>query len=108
MNQEPKMNQVEKMNEKREINNFSVPPPITGLISSQLAVPIWRSEKTSGIFPVNPAHLEWVTGEQSWTLIEIMNSRNNILAQIEELKYAAECLEDLINDWETATLPTGD
>lgn len=104
MNQKTK---VDEMNEKREINDFSVPPPTTGLKPAQLAVPIWRSEKLGGIFPVNPAHLEWVIGEQSWTLIEIMNSRNNINEKIEELKYAAECLEDLINDWEKKTITLG-
>ena len=70
------------------------------------AIPIWRSEKP-GFTGKIPAHLEWVTGEQSWTLIEIMNSRNNINEKIEELKYAAECLEDLINDWEKKTITLG-
>ncbi len=104
MNQKTK---VDEMNEKREINDFSVPPPTTGLKSSQLAVPIWKSEKPGGFTGKIPAHLEWVTGEQSWTLIEIMNSRNNINKKIEELKYAAECLEDLINDWEKKTITLG-
>ncbi len=102
MNQEPKT-KVEKMNETREIvADFYQPPPNAGIEDGDAVIPVWRSEKHQ--IP----HLEWVAWPQRsrrMRLIEIMNSRNNILAKIEELKYAAECLEDLVNNWENKTVP---
>ncbi|KKN69114.1 hypothetical protein LCGC14_0444030 [marine sediment metagenome] len=105
-NQEPKT----KLNVhvKRTLNHFYKPPPTARLNPGQLATPIWNH--ATAYAPGHPPSVRWWPEgrRQIRALITVMNDRSNILAQIEELKYAAECLEDLINNWEKKTIALGD